>query len=456
MMKKFLSGLGVLLLTQVVFGEITFSGGGAATIVPFGARFGDPVETVAGNEVRWGDDGPAIDLNANANNEAKTIGAAVGISAAAGNFSLGSNAKVWLKAYDIFKVTLGKFEEDDLRYKIGTSGGGFHNYMLYIRGDNLDENEFLSRFNSEGFGLHLAATPGNFYAGAALGSTFGTRSVKQLREDGATDVYLNAQVGVGYKFENIGFARLMFNGPKPTEDDGTDTAGFKAVGTEATERSPTFQVAFQLTAVPGLNIDIGGTVPLPYEYKKYKTTTKIKDGTTTEVTETTDEVASETIEQQPYIVGIGFDTTSLLPVRFYGRVSYAIGGYTETKVIGGDTTKEMLGNNLVFFLTPMYTVAPNWIVGLDFVLDIKHDSDLSALNGDKARGGDTDAQYAEWAAKEMDLKNNYLDLGFGPYLRHNFAGGDVRFGVTLKLPGGEAHEGAKPQLFIPIILNYNF
>jgi hypothetical protein len=79
-----------------------------------------------------------------------------------------------------------------------------------------------------------------------------------------------------------------------------------------------------------------------------------------------------------------------------------------------------------------------------------------------AVGGDVDSQYIEYwndasrVAKKGTLKNNYLDLGFGPFVRHSFKGGDVRFGITAKVPGGEAHEGASVQVFVPIIVNYSF
>jgi hypothetical protein len=163
-------------------------------------------------------------------------------------------------------------------------------------------------------------------------------------------------------------------------------------------------------------------------------------------------------------VGLGFDyTLPAMPLRFYGRVSYKFGGYTETE----GSSKVMDGNDLVFFLTPMYTIAPNWILGLEFVLDMQNGSDASPFKLDNgkvvgAAGGDNDAGYGKYwdeasrASKKADLKNNYMDLGFGLYVRHNIANGDIRVGATMKLPGGEAHEGAKPQLFIPIIFNYNF
>jgi hypothetical protein len=428
-----------------VFGEITFSGNGSTTFVPFGARFGDPVETVADSEVRWGNDGPRIQLVANGKNQAGNIGAVVAINADSGGVGLDDNAKVWIKLNDVFKITFGKFVEDDLRYKIGVSGGGFHNYMLYIRGNNLDESAFFSRFKSGGYGAHLAVTPvENLYLGMALGSTTKNRSVASLREDGAADVWANAQIGAGYKIPDVGFIRLQFNGQQPTDDNGVIPTDFKGVSDAATGKSPSIQAAFQLTAVKGLNVDIGGQIPFPYTYDE--------SGTTNEKT-----------EQRAYVMGVGFDyTLPAMPLRLYGRASYKFGGYTETTPSGGSATKVADGNDFVFFITPMYTVAPNWIVGLDCVIDVQSGSDVSPISSTGAVGGDADAQYvAYWneasrAADKAKLKNNYADLGFGLYVRHNISGGDIRVGATLKLPGGEAHKGAKPQFFVPIIFNYNF
>jgi hypothetical protein len=435
-----------------VFGEITFSGSGTATFVPFGARFGDPVETVTGTEARWGNDGPAIGLTINGKNAAGNIGATIAVDTKAGatdgTIALGGNAKAWIKLNDVFKITFGKFEEDDLRYKIGVSGGGFHNYMLYIRGSNLDESAFMGRFRSAGFGTHLAVTPiENLYIGAALGSTSGSRSISSLREDGAGDVWSNIQLGAGYTIPNVGFARVMYSGQTPTNDDGT-ARSIKSVGSnDASGTSPTVQAAFQLTAVKGLNVDIGGQIPFPFTH----------DGTGTTP-------PPEITEQRPYILGIGFDyTLPSMPLRFYGRASYKFGGYTETTPSSGSSVKTATGNDFVFFLTPMYTVAQNWIVGFECVVDVQSGSDLDPFNGTTgARGGDADTQYiAYWneasrAADKAKLKNNYADLGFGLFVRHNISGGDIRVGATLKLPGGEAHEGAKPQLLVPIIFNYNF
>jgi hypothetical protein len=453
-MKRFLAfALVLAFIGAAAFAEVEFSGSGSATLVPLGVRAGDETETVAGTEVRWGNNGPAITLTGKAQNEAGIIGAVVDINADGGGITLGDNGKVWLKPFDWFKVTVGKFQEDDLRYKIGVSGGGFHNYLLYIRGSNMDENAFFSRFKANGFGAHLALTPvEGLYIGAALGSTFAKRSVAELREDGAQDVFANAQVGLGYTIKDIGFARFQFNGAKPVEEDGSATPGFQAVGADATQTgAPTIQAAFQLTAVKGLNIDIGGQIPVStYEKDTYSTPTPgTKTGTS--------------VQQYPYIVGVGFDFTAVAPFRFYGRVSYKTGGYTE-ETKSGVTTKKKDGDNLLFSFTPMYTITDGWILGLEFMLDMQSGSDLSALSDDgkTARGGDVDNQYKDYWAdpsrveKAKTLKNNYLDLGFGPYLRHNFKGGDVRFGVTAKVPGGEAHEGASVQVFVPIILNYSF
>jgi hypothetical protein len=289
------------------------------------------------------------------------------------------------------------------------------------------------------------------YIGAALGSTFPQRSIKELREDGAQDVYANAQIGLGYTIKDIGFVRFQFNGPSPTEEDGSATPDFQKVGTGATKPgTPTIQAAFQLTAVKGLNIDIGGQIPVQtHESDTYTT----GDSPTKTGTKTT---------QYPYVVGVGFDYTAFSPFRFYGRVSYKTGGYTESTLANSLTTKKKDGDNLSFWFTPMYTIASGWILGLDFMLDVQTGSDVNPVGTTGAVGGDVDKQYAAYwadpsmAAKKATLKNNYVDLGFGPYVRHNFKGGDVRLGITAKVPGGEAHEGANVQVFFPIIVNYSF
>jgi hypothetical protein len=118
-------------------------------------------------------------------------------------------------------------------------------------------------------------------------------------------------------------------------------------------------------------------------------------------------------------------------------------------VVGGETLKEKNGGNFAVVLTPMYYIRSDLIVLADLFFDVRTGSDQAAGYND-ALDSDPTRNPAAGA------KNNYLDLGFGAYIRKNFAGGDVRAGVTCKLPGGEAHEGAKPQIFLPVMFNYGF
>jgi hypothetical protein len=99
-------------------------------------------------------------------------------------------------------------------------------------------------------------------------------------------------------------------------------------------------------------------------------------------------------------------------------------------------------------LTPAYYLDNGLILFADLFLDARAGSDVSPVKPDSDPTMNPAA----------DAKNNYVDLGFGVYVRKNIAGGDVRAGVTLKLPGvgGEGHEGAKPQIFIPVMFNYGF
>jgi hypothetical protein len=263
--------------------------------------------------------------------------------------------------------------------------------------------------------------------------------------------------------KDTGFVRVQFNGAKPVDATGAAVTTVKMVGeTAAKVGAPAIQAAFQRTAVKGLNIGIGGQVPVQtYEKEQWGNGTtvvsyKLKDdvsgatapGNVSDAYEPVyDQVKrGDVTTQYPYIVGMGFDFAAVSPFRFYGRASCEAGGYTET-TISGTTIKIKGGGNLLFSFTPMYTIADGWIPGLEIMLDVQSGSDLNPVASTGAVGGDADSQYAAYwnepsrAAEKAALKNNCLDLGFGPFIRHNFKDGDVRFGVTAKIPGGEAYAG---------------
>jgi hypothetical protein len=457
-----------LLVTVAAFSEITFSGGGRAVVDLFGVRFSDPVATTTGSETSYNTNGPEVVLKADVVNSSGTMGMVLGISAASSNTNIlrPSNAKAWIKPFSWLKVTMGVFEEDDLRYKIGTAGSGFGNYELYIRGSARDENTLFHRFKSSGFGTHIALTPiENLYIGAAFGSVSTSRSFTALSEDGATNVFKNIQVGAGYTIPGIGFLRAQYIGERPFTNEairpGDNVPSIKngAGGNYAfLEReailgnAATVQVAFQLTAIQGLNIDVAASIPFLVEWEQGDPMYGIVEPV----------MAIES--QRPYTFGIGFDVTLLNPVRIYGRVDVETGGYKDSVALDPDAAAALWagiveeGTDLLASLFVSYDFGNTWIVGFDANMDYRTGDNRDAVMDTAFKqvlGGDLDDSLTIGRGEVM---NNYADLGFGLWVRKNFAGGDIRIATTLKVPGvaGDAHKGAKPQLFFPVMFNYNF
>jgi hypothetical protein len=457
-----------LLVTAAVFGEFSVAGSGRAVIDVFGVRFSDPAETTMGSETSANDNGPELNLTVKASLPTENMGLVVKIAANSNGLGLPDNAKVWVKPVDWLTVTFGRFEEDYLRYKIGTAGSGFGNYEVYIRGNNnatpelgdmRDENAFFARFKSNGFGTHIALTPlENLYIGAAFGSVTGSRSFKALTKDGALSILKNAQVGVGYTIPNVGFARVQYVGQRPFYPDNGNRLiqnslkeEMKFLGRDETlMNAQAVQAAFQLTLVEDLNIDIGASIPFFYDYTIPGVST---DGVPRPP------VAYDV--QRPYIFGLGFDIKLLDPLHFYGRVDMETGGYLTYTQPGAAPVKETEGTNLLASFFVSYDLSSIFTVGLEAILDTRSGDNRSAITVDKtvivdpaSRGGERDPSLTS----TRRTTNNYTDLGFGLWFKANIAGGDIRTAVTAKLPGiaGEAHEGAAMQLFIPIMFNYTF
>jgi hypothetical protein len=468
--KRFIVFMTLCLLVPVaVFGEFSISGNGRAVIDVFGIRFSDPTETTMGSETSSNDNGPELNLTVKASTPAENMGLVVKIATNSNGVELPDNAKVWIKPFNWLTVTLGRFEEDFLRYKIGAVGSGFGNYEVYVRGntystnpefgDLRDENALFTRFKSNGFGTHIALTPlENLYIGAAFGSVAGSRSFKALTPDGALYILKNAQVGVGYTIPNVGFVRVQYIGERPYYPESGNRLMennlkevMKFLGRESVlENASAVQAAFQLTLIEDLNVDIAASIPFLYTYQI--------------AGNSVDGIVRPSITydaQRPYIMGIGFDVKLLSPLRFYGRVDMETGGYLTTMTPGSETIQAREGTDLLAALSASYDLSSMFTLGFDVILDTRSGDDRRAITVEQsvsstsiARGGDMDSSLTT----DRRALNNYTDLGLGLWLKVNIAGGDIRTAATVKMPGiaGTAHEGAKPQLFIPVMFNYTF
>jgi hypothetical protein len=461
-MKKLLTALVIFAVAgSAAFAEITWSGSGRLVLTAVGLRFansdineddpGGSIQSYFGADNPYGSDGPGVALSVTGSRAEGNMGFKASIATALGTSTPtlrldDCSANLWFKPFggifETFQVTFGIFNVDNLRFKFAGAGSSFHNWVWYVRGDLGDEDAVFRRWRSKGFGTHIQWEPiQNLYIGWGLGSVGDARAFQELKADGFVNALISSQVGVGYAIPNIGRIRAQFTGPRQQEwvQDGTTTNGKWSdaidVPLESAANAARIAVAFNLTAVQGLNIDIGSTIPLAYEREYWS------DYIKTEKTRTVK-------TQDDIVIGLGFDLTIFNPFRLWGFTTVKLGGYQETTPVNEDSTKVNYGTDFAINLTPMYTVAPNNIVGIDLFLDVRTGSDQNPIVPD----GDPTMNPAD------DAKNNYVDLGFGVWYRRNIAGGDIRIAVTLKLPGlaGEAHEGAAPQLYLPIMFNYNF
>jgi hypothetical protein len=151
------------------------------------------------------------------------------------------NVNVWSKPFgsDILLIKIGKYEHDDYR---GTgAGAGFGDYI----GGTGGEEDVFARLNSRGLngGALFVTKPISalsLFAELSPGWDTGKFDVK------AGDVYKKIQAGAAFDFSGIGLLRAQWIGATM---EGTDPAKVN--------------VAFKLTAVEGLTLDVGAKIPVP-------------------------------------------------------------------------------------------------------------------------------------------------------------------------------------------------
>jgi hypothetical protein len=340
------------------------------------------------------------------------------------------------------------FNDNTLRFKYAGSGMGFHNYVMYVRGDLTDEGTTFQGFTGTGFGTLISFEPvSGLWIGAGIGSVGNSRSFAgEFKEDGFVDALKSAQVGLGYTIPDIGVIRAQYVGfvtkewketaaaesSTPAKYDWVNDSLDKTLNNIGDAGK--IQLAFNLKAIKGIDIDIGANIRMPEEkdyYSDLAKTTKTGSVTT----------------QPEHVVGIAMDTggAALKPFRLWTVISAKLGGYTETK-IGSVSTKVNNGTDIAVMLNPWYYLRDDLILSADLFFDSRTGDDRAPIAAD----GDPTPN------PKAGAKNNYFDVGFGFYVRKNIPGGDIRAGATLKVPGGEAHDGASIQFFIPVMMNYSF
>jgi hypothetical protein len=164
------------------------------------------------------------------------------------SMGVGDELKIWVKPIEMLKISAGRILIDSLRGKFGmSSAAGDH---LWVGGGDFEDKIFArNRFSS---GLAAELTP---MAGVTLNAGINYELMTDVDADPNTpdeavpqtveDTVKTVQISAGYAIEGIGLIRAQYIGENT-----------QAVASED------MQVAFALTMVEGLLVDLGLTIDL--------------------------------------------------------------------------------------------------------------------------------------------------------------------------------------------------
>jgi hypothetical protein len=362
-------------------------------------------EASAGAGVTWGGNQARIDFRVNGNSD--YVGFSVNAVAEDNSLRGGDNGtNLWVKPFsnDFLKLTVGTFADDTLRGKVGNLDGGFSNF---VGAGVIEEDAIFTRFrigrnpweqsgngsNEVGFLVSSAPMDGLYIGLMVNGELWGNTPVAHA--------YRYMQLGAGYNIPNIGHVRAQLIGGWAGEIDGDDEDTAKYYEADKPVR---IEIAFALTAVEGLLVDLGAKINLE---EKFKGT----DAATT----------------KGLAVSVGAN---------YNSGAFGLGAHTRLS----KDDKQEDGMTMVVRLVPTFALDAATL-GLDVAFEIGGES--KAYNGD-------------------GMKNAYTDIGFGAFVKKGLGKGHVMAGLSYKLPRSWSNGDKKDFEYvsgtfqIPVILEYYF
>jgi hypothetical protein len=260
-----------LFVTGAAFAQVpdglSFGGWGRAVFVPLQGEFENGGDTVFRSGVGAGWKPAYMGLNIRFSAADGRVGGAADIShGEAGNdVGVGDNLNIWAKPFatDILYIAVGKIVDGRFR----GLGSVDDDYNGWIGGMGSSGDPVFTRFNSDGLARGSALfisqpiTGLSFFAQLKPGwGTISTqRPLSTAREAG--DIYKTLQAGFAYDIAGIGLARAQWFGD--TMDGISSTVNVTTGATEWSANNARIEAAFKLTAVKGLNLDIGLKLPIP-------------------------------------------------------------------------------------------------------------------------------------------------------------------------------------------------
>jgi hypothetical protein len=461
-MKRYIVAFCVFLFIETgVFADIVWSGWGRGIFTPMAFSDGDSSVSAATYNTRKA---PRVGFKVNGVSEGETIGFKADFYWDGGTPAVGDNASVWIMPFPFFKLTVGKFIEDDLRGLLANTE--FTSWLVPNSGKG--EDAFFSRFLASG-GAHISIAPlfwldsewNGLTIQAALGSNAGSfffadRANRNVIDQDMADVYKAIQIGLGYKIPDVGFARVQFIGNNRKQlrynDNGLLVGTNLMEGLGFNRDADVIEAAFRFTLIEDLTIEAGVKIPLKFTTdagaEVYPALARVVGDTIEFNAPVMNTDRMEATIQLPYSFAIGalWESENF---RIFGRADMEMGRHAIRKDLDEYTFAPVFG----LWLVPGYTLFENFTVGLDFGMEY-HGMDVK----DSLQKG-----------REELEGSDHLDMGFGPWVEYNVGGGTVKTGIFVMLPGRERYDynadnankqfhlafSGKPVISVPISFTYS-
>jgi hypothetical protein len=249
----------LLIMTGAAFAQVpdgfSVGGWGRADFVAVQGEFQDDVDPVyrSGVGSGWGPAYTGFSLKFSAVDG--RIGGQLDFS---GGVAEGDNRHIWAKPFsnsDLLYIMEGKARDGRFRGP-GTDG----NFQPFIGGPGKDGDAVFNRFEPDHGALFISKPISgvdlSIFAQLKVDAAM-TAITGGIVGDKGKDVYKRIQAGLAYDIAGIGLARAQWYG------DTMDYALASSSATAATWNPARIEAAFKVTAIEGLNLDLGIKIPIP-------------------------------------------------------------------------------------------------------------------------------------------------------------------------------------------------
>ena len=473
-MKKKIFTIFLAALAGALYAEISFGASVDMQIIPFQVIFNEEANEIRTflspeqEEVIYGagagrygsGQGPRarLDVRASYND---MIGMRLRIQARTDSIGIEDYLQAWWKPLPWLRFDAGRFLDDRLRGKISDMDERMNDNTVRMYDGDAIFTRFKTHRSFGQAGFMISATPiEDLFIGALLydlspftTSSSSTAAAAMFDAHPAyvadnVNAYWRIQAAVGYTIKNVGLIRVQYLGAKPLVEikrvsdeflDDNEQIFYSYSFDTFSISAPRFEVAFAFTGVPGMVIDIGGKIPLPF---------KDWDRGPSNIFEKEDETLMDAIYkyyktgfiwQAPYTASLGarFTPNGLEQLEIAGRIDGKFLGY-------------MKGHKDEVYFAPEINahVWPSWDFSVcRLILDFGFEYIGAAYNKNKDLVGE---------GSPAALNGGYR-FGTGLSVQKNFLGNSlIKGGVAYKFAGKVNGARENAVLTIPLYLELAF